>query len=170
MRVLVFKSNPSKKLFDDLKVSGDIQKMRQLYDAAPNLAKRYFSCEDWIEMIEFEKTFSTRKILLENAINSISSFDECLKVYKLDTGYQFFNQLWTKFVHFSVSFDQMYETMDIFHEFRKSKTGKKVLKRMIELAETQEDFDILAGFIPSEDGVLTDALIKKASKSQNFSL
>ena len=169
MKVSVFLSNPTQSRFDESKISGDIQKMKQMYETSPNLAKRFFSCQDWMEIVEFEKSFSARKDLLQNAVNSISSFDECLQVYKLDTGYNFFRQLWKKFIQFSVSFDQMHQTLDIFHEYKDTSVGKKVLRKMVNLMETMEDFDILSGLISSDDRKLTDALCKRATQ-KNFSL
>ena len=170
MKVKTFLKSPTQSRFNESKISGDIEKMKELYKKAPELAKRFFSCQDWVEMCEFEKSFSQRKIFLGHAVDSISSFSECMQVHELDQGYQYFSQLWVKFTHFAVLFDDMYRTIDIFHEYKKSKTGKKILKKIIELAETQEDLDILAGIVPSDNAALTDELCQKAGKIQKFSL
>ena len=93
MNVESFIKNPNKKNWDESGISGDINMMRELYQKSKELAKKFFSCQDWIEMCEFEKSFSVRNIFLGNAVHNISSFQECIEVFNLDKQFKFFRQL-----------------------------------------------------------------------------
>lgn len=162
MNVESFIKNPNKKNWDESGISGDINMMRELYQKSKELAKKFFSCQDWIEMCEFEKSFSVRNNFLGNAVHNISSFQECIEVFNLDKQFKFFRQLWRKFANFAVSFEEKLFTIGTFEEYKKTSLGKKTLRDMIELAETDEHIEALMRFVPSDDKVLSDKLTKKA--------
>ena len=84
---------------------------------------------------------------LKNAIRTISSFPECKQVFELDKQFKYFQNFWNKFAHFAVSFDEMHQTMAIFGENKKTLMGRNILSRMIKMAATEEDFDVLSGLI-----------------------
>ena len=168
MTVDNFIKNPNKKSWDESGISGDIEKMKELYNKDRDLANRFFLCQDWVEMCEFEKDFSVRNVFLRKAIHYISSFQECKQVFELDKSFKFFLPLWIKFAHFAVSFDEMHETMAIFEEYKKTDMGRNILNHMVAMATTKEDFDILSGLISPEQRDLTDALCKKAVKKSSL--
>jgi len=168
MTVENFIKKPNQKNWDKSGISGDIEKMKELYNRDQDLAKRFFSCQDWIEMCEFERNFTTRNTFLKNAIRTISSFPECKQVFELDKQFKYFQNFWNKFAHFAVSFDEMHQTMAIFGENKKNLMGRNILSRMIKMAATEEDFDVLSGLISPEQRELTDALCKRAVKKSSL--
>lgn len=168
MTVEKFIATPTQKNWDESGISGDIKKMKSLYEKNKDLANRFFSCPDWVEMCEFEKNFTTRNTFLKNAIRRISSFQECKQVFELDKSFKFFQQFWNKFAHFAVSFAEMHETMAIFDEYKKTVMGRNILSRMVKLAATDEDFDVLSGLISPEQKELTEELCKRAVKKSSL--
>jgi len=168
MTVEKFIATPTQKTWDESGISGDIKKMKSLYEKNKDLANRFFSCPDWVEMCEFEKNFTTRNTFLKNAIRTISSFQECKQVFELDKQFKYFQSFWNKYAHFAVSFAEMHETMAIFGEYKKTVMGRNILSRMVKLAATDEGLDILSGLISPEQRDLTDALCQKAVKKSSL--
>lgn len=169
MTIEKFIANPNQKNWEESGISGDINMMRELYQKSKELAKKFFSCQDWIEMCEFEKSFSVRNIFLGNAVHNISSFQECIEVFNLDKQFKFFRQLWKKFANFAVSFEEKLFTICTFEEYKKTSLGRKILQDMIDLAETDENIEALMGLVSLDDKVLSDNLTKKSFEISSLS-
>lgn len=165
MTVENFIKNPTRASFEKLDIVGDVKMMRNLYEQAPNLAKRYYTCEDWLEMCQFEKNFATRTALLQNAVKCIASIEDCRNVYKEDKRDEFYNEIMDKAIIFCVSFEDIVDTICTFELTKEKfykKYGKRLVKRAIELMATPEDVEDLTGIVPTED---TKSIAKLGDKA-----
>lgn len=164
-KIDLFIENPTRAGFEKLDIVGDVKRMKYLYEQAPNLAKRYFTCEDWVEMCQFEKNFDARTSLLKNAVECIASIEDCKNVFKEDKRDEFYEKIMNKATIFCVSFEDILDTICTFElvkdKFYK-KYGKKLVKRAIKLIATPEDVENFTGIVPTED---TEAIAKLGDKA-----
>jgi hypothetical protein len=162
-----FIKNPTQEGFEKLDIVGDVKSMNYLYKKAPHLAIRYLKSEDWVEMARFEKSFSERTQLLRHAISSISSFEDCLRVFDEDRRDEFFEDIKEKAILYCISFDDIIATICEFElaedERLYRKYGKKLILRAIELMATMEDFDLLSSIIPMNDSKTREKYYEKAT-------
>ena len=161
-----FVKNPTQAGFEELNIVGDVVMMNHLYNQAPHLAKRYFKCEDWLEMCQQEKKFNVRTNLLQNAVDAIASIEDCKEVFREDRRAEFYEQIKKKAVTFCVSFDDILATIctfelthdpDIYNRY-----GKKLVQRAIPLIATPEDVDVFSGIIPRDDEKSLSKFTEKA--------
>ena len=153
-KIDLFIKAPTRARFEKLDIVGDVKMMKYLYEQAPNLAKRYFTCEDWVELCRFEKEFATRTELLQNAVDVIASIEDCRQVFMEDKRDEFYKKIMHKAIIFCVSFDDILDTICTFeltNEKLYKKYGKKLVKRAINLMVTPEDVKDFSGIIPIDD-------------------
>jgi len=158
---------PTRAGFEKLEISGDVEKMDYLYIHAPTLAKRYFTCQDWVELCQFKQDFATRTALLQNAVECIGSIEDCRIVFKEDKRDEFYEQIMNKAIVFCVSFEDILDTICTFEltqEDSYKKYGKKLVKRAIKLIATPEDVENFTGIIPIDDTESISKLGEKAFK------
>lgn len=166
-KIDLFIKAPTRAGFEKLDIVGDVKMMKYLYEQAPNLAKRYFTCEDWLELCQFEKNFGVRTSLLKNAVECISSIEDCRNVFIEDKRYEFYNEIMDKAIVFCVSFEDIRDTICTFELTKDkfyNKYGKKLVKRAIELMATPEDVEDFTGIVPTEDTKSIAKLGEKASE------
>jgi len=163
-----FFNTPTQDGFEALDIVGDVESMKDFFQKSPRLAKRFFKCEDWLEMARFERHASLKNRFLQNAISVVTSFDDCNAIFNEKSSAQFYNQLEKKCERFCVALCDYFETLSRFEYVDENdvylEKGKKLILKALKICATREDFEILLSFIAPVNESLVDKVRERMEK------